>query len=691
MRIKTQKNRFRISDLFHLSKIKILFKKAPILNIFLIIFIFVLSSSIIISLFPDLSPFENRYLDINFNNILNDLIIPFENSSIQETLTFRYPELLNLKSLCFKRNKYNIELLRFLGLNPYFPSKKQPYTLVVGSNTALGSAIIKKLQNKKIPIIIFDTVSDFDISILISKLHKNFLIISQAIVCFQPSPFRKTKIDSTIYYETFVTTSYKRLCECFTSLNIPYVIAMQPPYLFNFISVNEWFESNTVLVPYFVDNRNSFDLENPFIRAAQECNLKGKTEILLHSGYNIHSISAEDAADHVLTFVPFKKLEKSIISGYDSISIEDGIDVFQQIFPNCEITTTIGYNHNNIQLRGIQSQILGKKLNVSDLIIKNFSNYKNFKSKDPYLSIIITGRHDKEFGGFLSLLQRFIDVIGRSLDIVSLADIELIIVEYSPLNDFKPLIKLLSIPISLKGKIKIITVPQSIHLERTKLFNSTRTFFHYFAKNIGIRRASGKFILVTNPDELIPTHFFEYVAAQQFKEGILYRANRFDVKNTYASRLSLNSIIDLVDQPFLYSENLDIAAHCYEEISGSFLMQTPRDFSSDIICSSQDFLLTSKNMWFSIGGFTEFPDNCGDEVVLTKFMRIIPGFLQHYLFEPILHLDQHNPHQSQDLKNFDKMFVKKQMICNGRSNIVENFINWPEWGLPNESFSIVVL
>ena len=55
-------------------------------------------------------------------------------------------------------------------------------------------------------------------------------------------------------------------------------------------------------------------------------------------------------------------------------------------------------------------------------------------------------------------------------------------------------------------------------------------FLDYVAKNVGIRRASGSFILATNLDDILGRHVIEVIANKQLEQRTVYRAARVDIK-----------------------------------------------------------------------------------------------------------------------------------------------------------------
>jgi hypothetical protein len=144
-----------------------------------------------------------------------------------------------------------------------------------------------------------------------------------------------------------------------------------------------------------------------------------------------------------------------------------------------------------------------------------------------YLSIVVTSRNDNHGGDLLQRTSAFVNgVYAQSLRWN--LPLELIIVDWNPPSD-KPLLQnVLPKPTSnCKVKLKYIIVPIELH---QKYKNSMAIpLFQMIAKNVGIRRAEGDFILCTNIDILFSDECFKELAAKRLKKGTFYRANRCDV------------------------------------------------------------------------------------------------------------------------------------------------------------------
>lgn len=131
------------------------------------------------------------------------------------------------------------------------------------------------------------------------------------------------------------------------------------------------------------------------------------------------------------------------------------------------------------------------------------------------LSIVLSGRNDTYGGDFVGRLN-------RSLESLLPLNCEIILVEWNPPLNRPPLAEV----IPHKG-IRIITVSHNIHmsLPGADLF----PMFEYRAKNVGIRRADGDWILCLNSD-IILSEAMRQRLQQPFDDLCFYRAERHDME-----------------------------------------------------------------------------------------------------------------------------------------------------------------
>ncbi|MGB0369542.1 MAG: hypothetical protein ACPGD8_09060, partial [Flavobacteriales bacterium] len=161
---------------------------------------------------------------------------------------------------------------------------------------------------------------------------------------------------------------------------------------------------------------------------------------------------------------------------------------------------------------------------------------------NPLLSLVAVGRNDDYGGDFKQRLQNYVN---WSIELLTRYEIssEFIFVNYNPI-DGEPIEKFIVWPESNSFvKIRVITVPKDEHV-RTVSTNGVKDVpvLEYVAKNVGIRRAKGKFVLSMNPDILLDEGIvkrFNQLSAEHY-----YRSNRVD----YVHADEIDSGVSLYDQ-----------------------------------------------------------------------------------------------------------------------------------------------
>jgi hypothetical protein len=147
-------------------------------------------------------------------------------------------------------------------------------------------------------------------------------------------------------------------------------------------------------------------------------------------------------------------------------------------------------------------------------------------SDAPYLSLVVTARNDDHGENLLRRMQAFVSgwiAQARRHGIPS----ELIIVEWNPPEDRVPLAEVLRWPADFGPcRVRFIEVPPELH--RRFAPPGGLPLYQMVAKNVGIRRARGKFVLATNIDILISDELAAFFAEQRLERGRMYRIDRHD-------------------------------------------------------------------------------------------------------------------------------------------------------------------
>ncbi len=161
-------------------------------------------------------------------------------------------------------------------------------------------------------------------------------------------------------------------------------------------------------------------------------------------------------------------------------------------------------------------------------------------ASQPYLSVVVTARNDDHGGNLLGRMQAFVNGLLNQCARHKLPA-ELIIVEWNPLEDRPGLASALHWNAGNAGNagnaaiengycdVRILEVPQELH--RTLEHWRTLPLYQMIAKNVGIRRARGEFILATNIDILFSDELMSFIAARRLARGKMYRIDRWDIES----------------------------------------------------------------------------------------------------------------------------------------------------------------
>jgi len=146
----------------------------------------------------------------------------------------------------------------------------------------------------------------------------------------------------------------------------------------------------------------------------------------------------------------------------------------------------------------------------------------------PYLTVVAASRNDDHGGDPLARTQIFINMFARQCEKYRLPA-ELILVDWNPVADRTGLAGVLQLPAEVTYcQARVITVPAVLH-NRLK-YADRLPFFQMIAKNAGIRRARGKFILATNIDIIFSDELMRHIARQQLDPSKMLRVDRYDIQ-----------------------------------------------------------------------------------------------------------------------------------------------------------------
>jgi hypothetical protein len=145
----------------------------------------------------------------------------------------------------------------------------------------------------------------------------------------------------------------------------------------------------------------------------------------------------------------------------------------------------------------------------------------------PEVSFVACGRNDDHGGNFLARFEIFVRHLAAQCARHALRA-ELVVVEWNPPKDKAGLRNAIKWPAATPFcPVRLIQVPKELH-ERFE--NSDKLLLHQFiAKNAGIRRARGEFIVATNIDIIFSDALIARMAKGHLQSDCFYRVDRRDV------------------------------------------------------------------------------------------------------------------------------------------------------------------
>jgi hypothetical protein len=247
----------------------------------------------------------------------------------------------------------------------------------------------------------------------------------------------------------------------------------------------------------------------------------------------------------------------------------------------------------------------------------------------PYLSLVATSRNDEHGGNTLYRTQIFVDSFLDQCRKHQLPA-ELILVEWNPPPDRKPLAEV--IRWSQQNEwvtCRVITVPYERHVMIH--YGRVLPLFQMIAKNVGIRRARGEFVLATNIDIILSDELASFVASRGLKRDRTYRCDRFDVDSRIPDTIPLDEklrfawsnvvrrnrrmqppeLVELQNQEApveRLAEWMQASGHWDVETDGGVQAVVARDTIPSQwlhLDACGDFTMLHRDGWSAIGGYPE--------------------------------------------------------------------------------------
>jgi hypothetical protein len=265
----------------------------------------------------------------------------------------------------------------------------------------------------------------------------------------------------------------------------------------------------------------------------------------------------------------------------------------------------------------------------------------------PYISVVIVGRHDDYGDDFMSRINTFV----RSLD-HQVRDypgmFELVVVEWNPLAEKAPLAEVLHPAQNIL--VRVITVSNELHNQ----LGAESPVLEFHGKNVGIRRARGEFVLVTNPDILFSNDLIHELAKKKLRIDTVYRTDRCDFDPQGISDVPAESLIDFaVSKTFIVH-----AMHEQHSVSVSVpesqrqLSLLPKSRLTENSWHTNgcgDFMLAGREVFYTVRGLYETTQHrwhC-DSISLYRFA--VAKVKQYVFTSPLCVFHQHHDRREQDV------------------------------------------
>jgi hypothetical protein len=158
----------------------------------------------------------------------------------------------------------------------------------------------------------------------------------------------------------------------------------------------------------------------------------------------------------------------------------------------------------------------------------------------PHLSVVAVSRNDDHGGDLQGRMQHFVNGFIAQCRKHRL-NAELILVEWNPPVERAPLEDSLEWPADF-GPVSVRVVTVSPELHASLPHASALALFQMIGKNVGIRRARGRYVLATNIDILLDDATVLYLR-DRLQDGTLLRADRYDVPSDLPDDLPFDRVL----------------------------------------------------------------------------------------------------------------------------------------------------
>ena len=366
-----------------------------------------------------------------------------------ECFDLKYHRKLNYTSFCIDREQPE-HLSCILSIPPSKAKKK--HVLVVGSRTPIGMSLVAELRNKEIPYVEIKGRAHIDLNIKQSYDIIKSVEYCVIFVCVD-------KLEDPAYLQAMIRNLKVPTYSFYPELGLrDYTITIDTP---------------KIIGPQFMGLQNDF-----WNIIVQRCNLMESPVINeLDQGY----ISSKTAAANVLEkLIPYiygvNEDYPKQISLKATTTLEKILKTIASKYPKCYIRM------NGHKVRG---EIDDEAQEAID-----FASHQYSTTNEAYLSLVFVANELDDSTEFLNKELAWLDDYVKRYPSTPIEVVIVVLTHTKGMNVIYP-------RENIKSHLKVIIVPS----EKAPDENSNP---EYIMRNIGIRRATGKFIVCVRSDVLVP-------------------------------------------------------------------------------------------------------------------------------------------------------------------------------------------
>jgi len=293
----------------------------------------------------------------------------------------------------------------------------------------------------------------------------------------------------------------------------------------------------------------------------------------------------------------------------------------------------------------------------------------------PELSIVVTTRNDNHGGNLQKRMRLCFNGILALAERNQLV-CELIVVEWNPPADKTLVAKDLPWPKSNKYcSVRFIEVSNELHNKFKHAANLP--LYQMIGKNVGIRRARGRFVLSTNIDILFSEELFVFFASGKMVRGTMYRVDRYDTDGDIVEADDISDQLVTALQSTFRICTRGGSWNCrtgdYDLVIGTLAdsgKNTGRRFPLHTNACG-DFTLMSREDWFDIYGHWETDAFSFHLDSILCFTAHYAGIKEEFLASPMwIHHIEHDSGWTPEIEKAGTL--EKQLQSGGITKISNN-------------------